>query len=829
VRIVTGLLLRGMLTCGLAGAVPLVAAQTTVPVSSAVTPPPATPAPATSLTPSTELRQRRPVEANMPAFSVADSVQTTEDGTLILTGNAEVRRMDAVVKGERIEYQRDTNQLRVRGQGLMMREGNLVRSDAFDYNLDTNVGEVQAAQFWLGGGGGSGTAGHGEVFSRSHMRLLDVRYAACPCPQPAWYITSSRVDFHVDDNEGIARGGVLYFKGVPILASPWLSFPLRKERKSGFLLPTYGGSTNSGLEFALPYYFNLAPNYDLTLTPRYLTKRGLQLGGQTRLLEPRYSSQLDATYLDKDRNNRDTRWLYHWQHSHSLGSGLTARFDVQRVSDDDYFRDFTQLGLNEASIDSIASTARLSWDGSASNVNADGLATRRFSQYWQAHVQATRYQTLQDRSASNHRRPAYDKLPELFLRGARHNWRGFDVVSNNSVVWFDMPEYKDDFHPYPYGLVRFPKQAYDGQRIASYNSISFPMVRAGGYVTPKAALHLSHYRTRWNGFSMGADAYTGQLPGTPRTQSRTLPLFSLDSGLTFERDTSLFGNATTQTLEPRLYYLYVPYKDQSSIPIYDTGVSSFNFAQVFEENLFSGGWDRISNANQLTLGLTTRWLDEANNGERLSVAMAQRLYFDDQKVTLSGGRARLNTKSDYLLGVNAAVTDKLNVALNAQFNPESAKSNRMSVGVRWQPKRLARLALTYRYERDPAQLIDPAIVLQPGYIDRSKEQISLSGQWPLSKKLYAVGRTDYSLQEKRATQTILGLEYKGDCCWALRAVVQRYAVSVQDVNTAFFLQLELTGLGSLGTDPLSLLSRTIDRYQPITQPVPNTTTFERYE
>jgi len=811
-----------LLAGSLAGAAGVAAAQGATPEATAPTaaapsaPTPATPVPA--LTPSTQLRLRPSDDANMPAFSVADSAHTDAEGRAILTGNAEVRRTDAVVKGQRIEYQHETGQIRVRGQGLMMREGNLVRSPAFDYNLESQTGQIEEASFWLGGGGGSGTAERGRIFSRNHMRLTDVNYSACPCPQPDWYITAPRVDFYVDENEGVARGGVLFFKGVPILASPWLSFPLRKERKSGFLLPTYGGSSNSGLEFALPYYFNLAPNYDATLTPRYMVKRGLQLGGQARYLGQRFTSQVDGTYLGKDLNNGQTRWLYHWQHNHRLGSvlegSLAASFDVQRVSDDDYFRDFTQLGLNEASIDSVSSTARLNWSG---------------NRWWQASVQTTAYQTLQDRTAPGHRRPAFDKLPELYLRGTRHNWRGFDLATNNTVTWFHMPNYKDGVHPYPFPATRYPKQFYDGQRLSSYNSISYPIVRAGWYATPKAALHLSHYRTNWNGFAMGPDAYTGKLPGTPRTQSRTLPLFSLDSGMTFERNTSLFGNAAIQTLEPRLYYLYVPYRDQASIPTFDTGVASFNFAQAFEENLFSGGWDRISNANQLTLGLSTRWLDERSNTERLAVSMAQRLYFDDQKVTLSGGRARLNTKSDYLLGVNAAVTDKLHVALNAQFNPESAKNNRMSVGVRWQPKRLARLALTYRYERDPAQLIDPAIILQPGYVDRSKEQVSLSGQWPLTKKLYAVGRTDYSLQEKRATQTILGLEYKGDCCWAMRAVVQRYAVSVQNVNTAVFLQLELQGLGSLGTDPLSLLSRTIDRYQPITQPAPHTTIFERYE
>jgi len=801
-------LLRWILVCGLTGATGAALAQT-APTS-------VTTAPATTdirLTPSTELRQRQPQQDNLPAFSVADIVQTDEDGRLILTGDAEVRRMDAVLKGQRIVYQRDTGQIHVQGPGLMMRDGNLVRGEAMDYNLDSSVGQVQAPRFWLEGGG-SGTASRSEIFSRDHMRLTDVDYTGCPCPEPAWRITSPRVDLYADRNEGVARNGVLYFKGVPILASPWLSFPLRKERKSGFLLPTYGTSTNVGLEFSLPYYFNLAPNYDLTLTPRYMAKRGLQLGAQARYLGQHYSSQLEGAYLSKDMRDRTARWMVHWTHSHHLGNGLQASLNVQRVSDDNYFRDFTQLEMNEATISSVSSTARLAW-----NANP----------YWQAHIQTTTYQTLQDRTAPGHRRPAYNKLPEIYLHGARHNWHGFDVASNNTFTWFDMPRYKDAFHPYPYGLTRFPKQAYDGQRLASYNSISYPIVRAGWYVRPKVALHLSHYRNNWNGFSMGADAYTGLLPGTPRSQSRVLPLFSLDSGLTFERSANLFGNAAIQTLEPRLYYLYVPYKDQSSIPTYDTSVASFNFAQAFEENIFSGGWDRIANAHQLTMGLTTRWLDEASNRERLSVAVAQRLYFDDQKVTLSGGRARQTTKSDYLLGVNSAITDTLNLALNAQFNPQPMRSNRVSAALRWHPKRLARLALTYRYERDPEQVINPAIIFLPGYIDRSKEQVSLSGQWPLTQRIYAVGRTDYSLQEKRSTQTLVGLEYKGDCCWAMRVVALRYAVSEKEANTALFLQLELSGLGSLGTDPWDVLTRTIDRYESITPPIPGTTTFERYE
>ncbi len=763
---------------------------------------------------SSKLRPHQVEEADMPVFSIADEVRTDEDGKLILTGNAEVRRIDSVVKGDRIDYQRETGQVDVRGNGLMMRDGSIVHSDSFNYNLDGETGKIQGPKFQLGEGGGSGTAELGEVFSREHMRLSDAYYVACPCPDPAWHITSPRVDFYIDKNEGVARNGVLFFKGVPILASPYLSFPLRKERKSGFLLPTYGGSSNSGIEFSLPYYFNLAPNYDLTLTPRFLAKRGVQLGAEFRYLGSNYEGQLSGTYLHKDRREDDSRWMYRWQHAHNLGNGFNALFDLRRVSDDDYFRDFTSLGLNEASIDSVPSMAMLNWSG---------------AKYWYAHVQTYTYQTLQDRTSDSSRLPQYDKLPELYVRGARYNWGGFDVTSDNYATRFSMPKYRDPFHPYPYGQSLYPRQSYDGQRLSSYNSISYPIIRPGWYVVPKAAMHLSQYNTDWHGFALGADGYNGRIPGTPRSQSRALPLLSLDTGMTFERETSLFGNAAVQTLEPRLYYLYVPYRDQSSIPIYDTSIASFNFAQAFEENLFSGGWDRIANANQLTLGLTTRWLDEGTGFERLSLSAAQRLYFEDQKVTLPGGRPRTSTKSDYLVGVNAALTDKLDLRFDAQFNPESRERNRMSAGLRWQPKRLALLALNYRYERDPAQLVDPNVVNSINYVDNSKEQISLSGQWPLSSKFHAVGRVDYSLQEKRSTQLVLGLEYRGDCCWVARTVYQRYAVSEKNTNTAVFFQMELLGLGSLGTDPLGMLSNTINGYQSITPPIPETTTYERYE
>ncbi len=763
---------------------------------------------------------------DMAAFLSADSVIADPDGTITLSGAAQVRRIDAVVKGDAITYAQDTGQLSVRGNGLIMREGSIVKAPSFEYNLVDDSGEVEQPDFWFGATAGAGAADRAEIFNRQHMRLTNAQYTGCPCPDPAWVIRSPQVDLRFDDNEGVARDGVLYFKDVPLLYSPWLSFPLRKERKSGFLLPTYGTSSKSGLDFSLPYYFNLAPNYDATLTPRYLSKRGLQLGGEFRYRGENYAGIVGGTYLSKDRQRGFHRWFFSGEHEQALGGGLRARLALQRASDDDYFRDFSNFGLNEATTDFLTSTAALSWSG---------------SRYVSASLAATRYQTLQDRTG-DYRLPQYDKLPELRVRAQRYGWGGLDIVSDNRITRFYMPRFKYGTHAYPFNAFDpwrvpgvgdlAPYQSYDGTRMTSYTTIAYPIVRPGWYITPKVGLHLSHYNTQWNGFGLGPGGRPGNsnlYAAGPHSQTRVLPLLSLDSGMTFERDTRLFGSPARQTLEPRLYYLRVPYRDQSQIPVYDTALATFNFSQAFDENIFSGGWDRIADANQLTVGLSSRWMDADTGFERLSLSAAQRIYFDDQRVTLPGQARRTDSKSDYLVGARAALTDRFHVRFDAQFNPESRERNRMAAGFRWEPKRLTTVSASYRYDRDWREIEDRRYRRIDGEDDHGREQVSLAAQWPLSPRWYALGRYDYSIKEKRSTQSILGLEYKGDCCWAARMVLQRYAVSRQDVNTAFFFQLELSGLGSLGTNPMSLLSERIAGYQNVTPPPSEPTRFERYE
>jgi len=728
-------------------------------------------------------------EGEIPAFLLGDEIAADGEGLVTVRGDAQVRRIDAVVKGDVITYDRQTGDVRVRGQGLILRDANLVTGSALDYNLNQETGSIVDPQFWLGSGA-SGSARQAEILSQRRLRLVDAVYTACPCPDPAWFIKSSRVDLDFDENEGVARNGVLYFKGVPILASPYFQFPLRRARKSGLLTPVYGMSTRSGFEFALPYYINLAPNYDATLTPRYLQKRGLQLGGEFRYLARHYSGLIDGTYLSKDKAHNIKRWLLNAQHQHSLGGGFGVDASVQRASDDDYFRDFSTLGLGESVTDHLSSTASVHWSG---------------YRYFSASLTAQIYQTLQDRDLSGPIVSPYSKLPELLLRAARYDWGGFDVVSEHTLTRFYLSRYHGTVYPAWDPTWHNRRLQFDGTRFASYTSIAYPVLSASWYVTPKIALHASYYDTNW---------YASELPtyaGRAHRHTRVLPLLSLDTGMTFERDATLFGQTSVQTLEPRLYYLYVPYRDQRELPVYDTDLASFNFAQAFDENIYSGGWDRIADANQLTLGLTTRWLDADTGFERVSLSAAQRFYFDEQRVSLAEN-PRTVRRSDYLVGVNAALTDTFHLNLNTQFRAESRERRRMTAGVRWEPKRLTSMSLAYRYETN-----------------RSVDSVTLATQWPLSTKLYALGRFDYSLEEKRNTQSIIGFEYKGDCCWVGRAVVQRYAVSARDVNTAIFFQLELSGLGSLGTDPMRLLRERVAGYQPITHSIPDATPFERYE
>jgi LPS-assembly protein len=767
------------------------------------------PAPAAIVGPSlrvSPLLERSTIpDKEMPAFLEGERIEGDGLGNAKLRGKASIRRQDAVLKANIIDYNKRTGVMDAQVNARLIRDGNVISGTSIIYNSEDGTASVDQPNFWIDNGG-AGVGSWADVFNRDQMSLTDVTYSGCPCPEPSWYIQTEKLDLDYAANEGVARNGVLYFKNVPILASPYLTFPIRKERKSGFLLPTFGNTSNTGFDYTQPYYFNLAPNYDMTAQVRGMSKRGVQLGSEFRYLGASYSGLMAGTYLPKDLQTDQSRWLYTAQHNQSLGRGFYTGYNVSGVSDDNYFNDFVSLGFNQAIISALPRQATVGWS----------------NQYVNTGVQYTTFQTISPRGTFVV--PQYNKVPEYSLNSARFDIGGFDIQTQNTLTQFQAP-LDQRFALGPNGSLRFRP---DGQRALSYNSIAYPIVRPGWYITPKIALSMAHYQTEW----YGLEKYFGY--GQP-SNTRVLPIMSVDAGMTFERDSTFFGKAALQTLEPRAYYLRVPYRDQSQYPVYDTTLADFSFSSAFQENIFAGS-DRIANANQVTFALSSRWLDAGSGFERLQLGIAQQYYFEDQQVTLPGQVPRTNTKSQFLFGGNAALTDTLNVSSLVQYNPFISQISRAQITSRWRPQRLATLALSYRYQVNP-----PAVSL---YQPQGQNQVSAAFQWPLSKKWYSIGRVDYSLNNAMApsvldpsrivaipkvTQAVMGLEYKGDCCWTGRVVLQRYVVSVDQTNTGVFFQLELGGLGNLGQNPMGVIGRSIPDYQPINPPIPSVSKFERYE
>lgn len=745
-------------------------------------------------------------DKTMPTFIEASQMQGDGQNNLKMQGNAVVRRQDGVLKASIIDYNKGTGVMDAQINARLIRDGNVISGSGILYKSDDGTATVDQPNFWIENGG-AGVGSWADVFNKNQMSLTDVVYSGCPCPQPSWYIETEKLDLDFAANEGVAKNGVLYFKDFPILASPYLSFPLKKERKSGFLIPTFGATSNTGIDFTQPYYFNIAPNMDMTSQLRAMSKRGLQYGNEFRYMGENYRGLMAGTYLNRDLQTGTDRWLYTANHMQRLGGGFFAGYNVSGVSDDNYFNDFATMAVNQSTNTYLPRQAGGGWA----------------NEFWQTSLQVQTYQTLRPTGTSV--APIYNKVPELTMNGARFDLGGFDIQSQNTVTRFEMP--LDRRFPYgPAGSLRYKP---DGSRASSYSSISYPIVRPGWYITPKIALSATQYQTDW----YGLENWYGY---GQASNSRVLPIMSLDSGMTFDRDTTFFGKPAIQTLEPRAYYLKVPYRDQSQFPVYDTTLADFNFSQAFQENIYAGGWDRVANANQATLAMTTRWLDQETGFERFSFGVAQRYYFEDQMVTLPFEVPRTNTKSEFLIGTSAALTDKINTSATFQYDPYLSQWDRAQVVARWRPQRLAMMSLSYRYQINP-----PSLAL---YQPQGQNQISGSFQWPLAKKLYSVGRIDYSFNRVNAqsiidptvtvsmpkvTQGVLGVEYKGDCCWSGRFVFQRYVVSADKTNSAVFFQLELGGIGNLGQNPMGLIGRAIPGYESVTPAVPNISKFERYE
>jgi LPS-assembly protein len=611
-------------------------------------------------------------------------------------------------------------------------------------------------RFQFGDNHARGEADTLHMAGRENYALQNVSYTTCPAHDDDWLLKVRELDIDRASQIGTAHDARVEFMGVPILYTPWMDFSLNSGRKSGFLAPTFGSTVTGGTDLTLPYYWNISPNLDATIAPRFIAKRGNMLNDEVRYLEPTYSGEAHVDVLPNDRLEGSTRSFMSLNHRQNFGYGLNGTVHVERVSDSAYFVDLSD-SVNLTSQTNLLREGLLSYGGG----------------WWNAAARVQSFQTLQDPLA-----PVvvpYRRLPQLSLGVLR-------TVDRATVSL--AAEYTDFHHP----------TYVDGRRLLLYPSVSYPLIASPAfYLTPKIGLHSSYY-------SMG-DNNTGNLPNA----SRTLPIFSLDSGMTLERDTRLRGHDYVQTLEPRAYYVYIPYRNQSSLPLFDTALSDFTFTQIFAENRFLGS-DRIGDANQVTAALTSRLIEPDSGVERLRVAIAQRFSAISPQVNLvepasanmapptqPNASPNVTNKSDILLGVFGQMTRVWSLDSTFQYNPSQRQSDLFNTALRYQPELGKVINLGYRFTRDEIR------------------QVDMSAQWPLSTHWHGVARWNYSLLDGRILEALTGLEYN-QRCWALRLVAQRFVTATQQTSSGLFVQLELNDMVAVGSDPLGLLRQSVPGY-----------------
>ena len=685
-------------------------------------------------------------DSDAPTTVNAERLSGRPDREIRLENQVEIQRGGTTLSADQAEYDIVDDRVRASGNVIIENFGDRYSGERVNLKMDTGEGHVERPTYRLQNNNAHGTAERIEFESRDRAVIQDGTYSTCEGPDPDWQLRAGRLTLDREVDRGTARNAVVVFKGVPLLASPYLSFPMTGERKSGMLPPSIGTTSRGGLQVQTPYYWNIAPNRDLTLYPTVIAQRGLQLGAQARYLGRTYSGETRIEGMFDDRLAGRERYAFASIHSQQITPQLHFNANVSGASDDSYPNDFTNT-ITTATQRLLLRDLNLTYGGST----------------WTAVARTSSYQILQD-PLSPIARP-YERLPQLNLAGVKRDLYGFDLNLNTEFTNFSHPT-----------LVR-------GSRMVVNPRVTYPLIYPGFFVTPSASVHATTYNLN------------NQTAGVPTTFNRVVPTVSVDSGLVFERETRLLGQKLTQTLEPRLFYVYTPYRDQSRFPNFDSALAEFNYTQIFQENRFSGS-DRISDANQLTAALSSRFI-ESSGVERMNLALAQRFYFSDQRVV---GGARAETKSDILLLGYGQVSSTISVDSSFQYSQDLGSLQRSNFGVRWRPG--TNKVLNVQYRRDlttPLRLFD------------------VSAQWPLSNRLYGVARLNYSLEEHRLAESVAGVEYKADC-WIFRVVAQRIPTATGVSTSTIFLQLELNGLSKIGSNPLQILRTNIPGYQSLSPP-----------
>ncbi len=678
-----------------------------------------------------------------PVFIQAQRIQGHKDAEVEAFDDAELRQWGQVLTADHLVYRQPQDEVFAEGNVRLEQKDDFTEGSELLLKLEKKQGHMNAAVFRMGAQTPEGRGSSTKMLfqGENRYRLEEASYTTCPMGSDDWLLRAAALDIDRNVQTGTARDARLEFQGVPILYAPWMTFPLSRERKSGFLAPNFGSTGRSGSEFTLPYYWNIAPNLDATIAPRFMQKRGLQLRNELRYLNLAYRGEARAEILPNDALLGIDRYYLSLAHNQHLGGGWSGALNLHKASDNNYFRD---LGTQ------ISATSQI-------HLPREGLLNYGFGG-WNLATRVQTFQTLQDVNAPV--TAPYHRTPQLLLSGGQRDIFGGDLALTGEFVNFSHPSLPN------------------GRRLTFYPSISLPLTESFGSLTPKLGWHMTRYTL---------DKETTALPDA----TRSLPVFSLDGILHLERETGLFGQSYAQTLEPRLYYLYVPKRDQSQIPNFDSAEADFNYARLFTENRFSGG-DRINDANQITLAVTSRLLEAESGRERIRATLGQRYYFTDQQVVL-GGAPQSSKTSDILALLSGNLSGNWALDSGWQYDPGQKLTERANLAARYQPEPGKTLNMGYRYTRE------------------ALKQLDVSAQWPFSGRWSALARWNYSVPDSKLLEGLAGLEYHAGC-WAFRSVLHSFSTAAAQRTNAIFFQLELNGIGHIGSNPFDVLKRNIYGY-----------------
>ena len=688
-----------------------------------------------------------------PSFRSSQTIQLEAGGleaqfgaepTALMTGGVLLRQGDKLAGADVARYDPDNKALLLEGSVRYEDLGTLIASDSAEFGYVTGRIRFEGAEFSLGNNA-RGEAAVFEVNQDGRLELDGVSYTTCPPDSNDWLLEAKEIELDSSTGVGTARGVKVRFQGVPILYAPYLSFPLNDTRKSGVLVPEVSGTGRSGTEIRVPYYWNIAPNYDATIAPRLLTKRGLQLQTEFRYLTGNMNGIVDAEFMANDEQTDESRFMFNLDHQTLLKRGWRNLVDIQHVSDNQYFED---LG-GSLSYSSITHLDRhVSFDYHTSTLSLFG--------------QVQDYQTLDDAVMAQDK--PYRRLPQLLVSGSWPNQLlGLRYGFNGELVNFDRDV------------------GVTGWRLNAAPRIDLPIARPGWFITPAVELDYTSYQL------------SNTLPGESDDPDRTVPISSIDMGLVLERDMKSSRSERIQTIEPRLLYVHIPYRDQDDLPVFDTIIPNLNLVQLYRKNRFLGV-DRISDTDQLSLGITTRILDMSSGKEIMSATIGQIQYLSARGVTLPGDPAPTDESSDYIAQFSFLLKQSWNFDLGHQWSTNNTGVARSEARFQYRPSTNKILNLAYRFRRD------------------SLEQADISMSWPIRSNWNVVGRYNYSLRDDEVLEQFVGLEYES-CCWGFRLVAREY-ISTRDGtrDSSIGLQFVLKGMSSAGTAADKLLERGILGY-----------------